>query len=336
MEETRQLYWKLYLGNISKFVCELTKLHEYKVRNKLLSFNTFLIGFYKYNFIFMPPVAAIKKHQNLLRDDIEHNYKLSDNEFDLIIHKIIELRDKFTKLGKLDKNNYHIEVKLPDYKHMKKSYTGDDIKSSVRQLVLRYEYYGDSRHGICLSLDQIYKWCKGGLEMFAGAINSNLPDYCSLFPDLEHEFGSKGSVFQYKGITKFDLLVCNPPYYNNVMTEAAKLIVKYFKKVKNGMAIMVVPDWRSESQYDEEQIKISELPQKRQKIIYPCYEILRNSDYYRNTILIGNYKFKNYFDSSGSNYSQIRDNIIIVILTSLEDDVRIKKFIKFINSTLRH
>ena len=327
MEEIRQLYWKLYLDDMSKFVCDLTKLPEYKVRNKILSFNTFLIGLYKYNFILMPPIAAIKKCQKYLYDDINHNYKLSDNEFNSIIDKMIELRDKYTKLGKLDKNNYNSEVKLPDYKHLKKKYIGDDIKQSVRQLVLRYEYYGESRHGICLSLDQIYKWCKGGLEMFAGAINSNLPDYCSLFPDLESEFGSKGSVFQYKGITKFDLLVCNPPYYNNVMAEAAKLIVRYFKKVKNGMAIIVVPDWRSSEQYNEEQIKISELPQKRQNIIYPCYETLRNSNYYRNTILIGNYKFKNYFDSS---YSKIRDNIIIVILTSLEDDTRIKKFIKFI------
>ena len=125
MEEIRQHYWSLYLNTISKFICDLTGLKDYKVKAKLLSFNTYLIGLYKYNYIFMPSTVVIKKYQSELYNDIKHNYNITELEFESIINEMIKLRSKFTKVAKSDETEYKYKIKLPDYKHLKKLYTGD-------------------------------------------------------------------------------------------------------------------------------------------------------------------------------------------------------------------
>ena len=346
-------------------ILNISNKYEYKIRHKLLAYNTFIIGFSKkINNIMMPSNKIIRKYSNELYLDIKHNYQLSPELFDKIIRDMIILKKKinisatenmsqinnlvsyikYTELGDdihLEINNNTYKLSKNNYKSLVKKYTNKDIpvNYAICTLLLRYTYYGEEKQGICLSANSIYEWVKQNtyqehaLEMFAGSLNSNLPNYCSLFHDIEQHFGSKGSIFLFKKhLNNYDLLVSNPPYLTNVMTSSANIIVKYLKNITNGMAIVNVPDWRSGLQYKldnnkNKHIKINELEQKRQDSEYENYQILVSSPYFRKTIMIGNYKYKNFFDN---NFATIRDNILIIILTSTPNDSRINSCIEYI------
>lgn len=368
-ELIRQKYWNIYLSLMTEHLCKILNIsnkYEYKIKHKLLAYNTYIIGFSnKFNNIMVPPDKIIKKYSNELFLDIKHNYDVSSDLFEKIIEHMIILNKKINNLAtdkmkqidndnivvKYKKSGDDIHLQLGDdvyklsennYKRLVKKYTNKNISVdyAICNLLLRYTYYGEEKQGICLSANSIYEWVKlnnyqtDALELFAGSLNSNLPNYCSLFPDIEKYFGSKGSMFLYKKIYKYDLLISNPPYLTNVMTSSANIIIKYLSETKKGFAIVNVPDWRSNLQYKfdnanliNKHIKIGVLEQKRQDSEYENYQILSSSPYFRKTIMIGNYKYKNFFDN---NFASIRDNILIIVLSSVPDDSRINSFIDYI------
>jgi len=339
IEQVRQKYWKQYLEDVTEYICKkLINPAKYKIKSKVLNFNTYLLGLAKYNNILT--TSVIKKYSNELYLDIKHNYDISDDDFNDIINYMIDISKRLNKLATIDMktiNDVEIIIDISDenYKHFLKlsGLKKKDLNYYIGCLLLRYEYYGYAKVGICLSANSIYEWIKvnkytnSALEMFAGALNSNLPNYCSLFYDIEKYFGSKGSVFLYKDISKYKIVISNPPYITNVMNRSAKLILKYLKNT-NTMAIVNIPDWRSNAQQKlDNEISINKIEQVRQDSLYENYEMLRTSKYFRKVICIGNYKYKNFFDD---NIASIRDNVLIIILTNNPDDKKIDSLVKFV------
>lgn len=372
IELVKKKYWHLYLDTVTDYISKfVNNPQKFKIKQKILSYNTYLIGLSpKQTNVFQPPKKLIYKHSDEFYSDLIYNYNtITESIFTDILKYMIDTRNKLNKLEKIELKNIpnkivvkkvykqnSVELSLNDYVHsiniidygrLASMYSNKKIPVdyAICTLLLRYDYYGPLLQGICLSAELAYNWVKKNkyekitLELFAGSLNSNLPNYCSLFYDIEKYFGSKGSMFLYKNINNYDILVSNPPFLTNVMTESAKLIVKYLKtsSKKSSIVFVNIPDWRSRKQYNRDEttashIKKNEIAQARQDAEYLNYEILRNSPYFRKVILFGNFKYKNFF---GQNYATIRDNILILILTTMPNDSRIQDFLDYSNSVIQ-
>lgn len=61
------------------------------------------------------------------------------------------------------------------------------------------------------------------LEAFASAFNTTCPSYCSLFPDVEADFGSRGSFFEIQSLKETDYLVqLSPPRISDITKRAVE------------------------------------------------------------------------------------------------------------------
>lgn len=59
------------------------------------------------------------------------------------------------------------------------------------------------------------------LEAFAAAFNATVPSYCSLFPDVESPFGSRGSFFDLQQLRSDDVLIqVSPPRIGSLTNQA--------------------------------------------------------------------------------------------------------------------
>lgn len=86
-------------------------------------------------------------------------------------------------------------------------------------------------------------------ELFASSINCYFDNYCSLFPDLEKYFKSKGSFSHFKPTSGFYVL--NPPYDETIMKNASQSVVTWLKDSKKYLSFLfVIPAWdKDEEKY---------------------------------------------------------------------------------------
>lgn len=94
-------------------------------------------------------------------------------------------------------------------------------------------------------------------EMFAGSTNTNSNGYCSLFPDIERFFGSKGNFFDFNPISGF--YQCNPPLIEVITDESISLISEWLENSSEPLSfILFTPPWEGEddsSVYDYKGVK---------------------------------------------------------------------------------
>lgn len=85
-------------------------------------------------------------------------------------------------------------------------------------------------------------------ELFGSVINTVLPNYCSLFYDIEKYFGSIGSAFDTK-ILKGNFTI-NPPFDETIMENIMSKFIKEMKISKEKIyAYVWIPVWDKEGQY---------------------------------------------------------------------------------------
>ena len=236
-----------------------------------------------------------------------------------------------TVILQIDDDTY--ELNSEDYERLNKQ---NDLLICI--LLKRYQYYGYVKEGICLSANNIYdfikkyKYTNETLEVFAGALNSNLPNYCSLFYDIEKYFGIGSFLTINISNFKYNILVSNPPYINSVMNASSEIILQLLKSTTNLLCIIVIPDWRSDKEYEQDiqvQLSSDEHIQDRQSTSYTNYTMVRQSPYFRHVLCIGDYKYHNYFKNTNK---IIRDNTLIIILTNtIENDTKIALLLEWIN-----
>lgn len=219
----------------------------------------------------------------------------------------------------------------------------------VAILLLRYEFYESNKEGINLSVSNIYKYIKTKynedsiLEAFAGSLNSNLINYCSLFYDIEKYFGSQGNFFNINlNNCPFNIIISNPPYIVTIIEKSIHVILNALdvcnaKKILMNCVIIIL-DLRSETEYDKDkdmQISINEKKQDRVTYDYDGYNELRNSEFFRHLFVIGNYTFYDFF--SGKKRS-INSNTLIILLSNdnkndnKNDNIFINDMIDFISN----
>jgi hypothetical protein len=207
-------------------------------------------------------------------------------------------------------------------------------------LLLRYEFYQDELQGTCLSVNIVYDFIKSNnfedttLEAFAGSLNSNLKNYCSLFYDIERYFGSKGSFFKQKPeLCIYKIVVANPPYVTGVLDSTANMLIEFMDKCNDITVILTIPDWRSKKEFDNDKnfnISINEKIHERTDELYKSYETVRRSKYFRTVITVGSYQFYDYFHDIKRG---IRSNVLFVLLSTVEPEKnvfinKIKSYVK--------
>lgn len=281
IENIRIKYWSIYLNLCVKKIKEFLinqDIENYKLEQKILYFNTFLLGICdESKTIIFPKTQCITDNQNILKEDILHNYKITDNEFEKIVSLIIKIKSKCHKQLILDMNNinetnlmiekYKIDgfiqlkvindkypnifkISINNYDRLNTLYVNKkNIDLMIVILLIRYKYYGYVKEGISLSAEDVYKFIKlnnyedNTLEAFAGTLNSNLSNYCSLFFDIEKYFKSQGSFLKiYTKKCDYSIIINNPPYLTNVMDMASNILLELLNNCKKLFIVCIVPD----------------------------------------------------------------------------------------------
>lgn len=337
-------------------------IQYYKLHQKILYFNTYVIGLCSMSeIVIFPKEQCIKEHQKILYDDFVYNWHITDEQFNKLIqiykHYIYKYKSIIKKqirgyntkkvniakeeqrdriILKIEKETYVLSK--DEYERLKKMYNKDEkIDEYICMLLLRYQYYGQVKEGINLSAKTVYQFIKDNgyinktLEAFAGALNSDLPNYCSLFYDIEKYFGSKGSFLQKEITCKYNFIISNPPYISSVIYNSSLRLLLYLKQCSDLMIIVIIPDWRSVDEYKDDQtfqISKKEVKHERQKKNYNGYNEIRNSEYFRYVICYGGFKFHNYFRNVDKN---IDENILFVVLSTEGDNKNLELFKKYMD-----
>ena len=358
IENIRIKYWNVFLSTCTKQIMIIlnknNKVQGYKLEQKILYFNTFLLGVCKLSkYVLFPKKQNIITYQSELKSDILHNYVMNDNDFNKIMKIILKTNYECTKQIKQyvqnilvetinvnvqeDNNNIKLQIshlQYPnifkitknDYERLNKLFTGkEDVNMTICCLLTRYKYYGVVKEGISLSAGDVYDFIKkyqyenSTLEAFAGTLNSNLPNYCSLFYDIEKYFGSKGSFLNLKlDDCKYNIIISNPPYITNIM-DLSSVYLSKFLDCNNSLVIVIIPDWRSSDEYNNDkqnQISINEHQQVRQSTRYIGYYNLRVSKHFKYVMCVGDYAYYNFFQGTKK---VIRDNTLFIVLANEHD-----------------
>lgn len=190
---------------------------------------------------------------------------------------------------------------------------------------------------LCLAIDIFYDFVNRyqlktkTLEAFAGSLNSSLPDYCSLFYDIEKKFGSKGSFFMMDiNNCKYDLILANPPFIAEVIHTMINKLLEYLDRCPNSTVFICIPDWRSNNEYKKDkefQINLGLKEKKRYDVPYQGYSKLQNSKYYKYVIAVQNLSYYNFFADTRRN---INVPTLILVLSNNKDNGVIEKFKKYV------
>lgn len=78
------------------------------------------------------------------------------------------------------------------------------------------------------------------LECFSSAINTTVPTYCSLFPDVEAPFGSLGSFFDLKDLGDAQLCQCSPPRIGIITQQAVEHAVKLLRSSSQELSRYII------------------------------------------------------------------------------------------------
>lgn len=367
IETIRIKEWKNFLHHSVAAITKILMLHnnqiqKYKLEQKILNYNTYLLGKHKLSsYVVFPKKKSILKYKTIFHEDIAHNWVVGD--IDKIISTYINInheckRDMKSQVGLLGdvalevhvKKGRDVELSIDGkkfslsknhYTRLQKMFRGEneDVDMMICILLVRYEYYGTLKEGICLSTSDVYNFITSNglgdmtLEAFAGTLNSNLPNYCSLFYDVEGSFGSQGS-FLTMSVKECDyqVIISNPPYITNVMNDSSHKLLQFLGTC-DGVVIVIIPDWRSVTEYGHDkqnQISINEHEQTRENVAYTSYKLLRDSKYFRNVMCVGNYMYYNFFANSTK---KIRDNVLFVALSS-QQNVMINNFFDYMTKVV--
>jgi hypothetical protein len=167
-------------------------------------------------------------------------------------------------------------------------------------------------------------------ECFASSINSYLPNYCSIYYDVEKYFGSKGSFFNLE--PHYGTYSFNPPYQIDVINNGINILLNHLEKASNNNKelnfIITIPIWDKKG---KEFIKNNYKCDNKKEIDYGDFEIInkiKNSKYFLGLRMI----FKDNFTYLDHGYNVYKDvtiqNTYVIVLSSSTE----KKYIDIVNN----
>lgn len=251
--------WKSYLQESFLKINEqlATPMNYGRLVRKIIYFHVCIMSYDtdidKYVYFVKP--SLIRKYWKIFEDDLTFEEEIPKPKLKTIQSILIEnveshrskIDDDHSKPSQLIKSKtfdgFRLKYKSSTYditterwKKLKSNYQGDNFDEDVLILMLRYDIFVRNKEGIDLSVDNIYTFIKDNtkdlnvLEAFAGAINNNMANYCSLFYDIEKDFGSLGSFFKFKSLDEYDLIIANPPYITSIMDNMSIVLIQYLSR----------------------------------------------------------------------------------------------------------
>lgn len=178
---------------------------------------------------------------NFTTEYVNNKYYFKINNSNLTKYKNIKNLDY---LDYLQKN-----LVLDDYvmNNCKKHYKGDT--SQFHKLVLccliRYAtlHSGANQFVVDLQYKDQLKTFGLNFECFGSVFNRYFDNFCSMFYDLEKDFGSKGSFMGLKIIKGF--YMANPPYDENLLKNMYDRVKLALKSEEPVIFIMSIPKWEN-------------------------------------------------------------------------------------------
>lgn len=84
-------------------------------------------------------------------------------------------------------------------------------------------------------------------ELFASPLNCAFPSYCSVFPDTDSVFGSRGGFFQFcRGPLRASggSCECNPPFDEHMIARTVSALLGALASSEQPLSVaLIVPDW---------------------------------------------------------------------------------------------
>ena len=138
-------------------------------------------------------------------------------------------------------------ISLKQYENAKRLSVINDQFLDARVMILlsRYEACG-STHNHCAVPPRVVKYANIRTELFGSPFNTCLDQYCSPFSDIECDFGSLGSFFDFEMGTGVYLM--NPPYDEELIQDAMTIVIQRLRTKCEITVIVVFPVWDAESQ----------------------------------------------------------------------------------------
>jgi hypothetical protein len=184
-----------------------------------------------------------KKCNKIVKEIKRENNEPYNNVF-FIKNKLIYKDAKFTKKIYCSNNLYH---------HLKKRYIKNitskedkiEFHNKIFCLLLRYKTLMGNSHQFAMNTDfkdALRKEYNINMECFASSINVHYDKYCSMFYDIEKDFGSYGNFYLIKYIKGF--YIANPPYENYMLELMVKKFIDSCKESKEPLSISFgMPNW---------------------------------------------------------------------------------------------
>lgn len=81
------------------------------------------------------------------------------------------------------------------------------------------------------------------LEGFSSPLNNNFGNFCSLFPDVDSNFGSIGNFFDVIPTLSSGVYMANPPFIEDVMNAASSAVLSLLSSKEDITFFLYMPKW---------------------------------------------------------------------------------------------
>lgn len=230
---------------------------------------------------------------------VELDWSWLENEFRRIYEsipsplsnpKVTVHNDEASDSTQISFNNISFKITFKQYVMAQKRFKLDPKLFHMYLLVMvsRYMCCG-STNNHCSVPPEIIEYCGIHTELFGSPLNTSTNQYCSPFYDIESQFGSLGSFFDFEICTGTYLL--NPPYDQEIINHAVEKVIKAMDVGHEITVIIILPAWDIETQ------KERKIPSRGQE--FPVIETLKTSKYTRShfTLKYDVHLFYDYFIS---------------------------------------
>ena len=189
----------------------------------------------------------IKKTKfNLIKFDItkyiKHNIeyeKIAYGDYFIILNSFVKqkLVDKYIYFKNIKLNNEYIN----NLELISENSIYNTFLNHIWCVMFRYFIINDNNQLILNIHEELDTYYNNNFELFASSINS-YKNYCSLFYDIEKNFGSYGNFFNINIISGF--YKANMPYDEEIMKLSCNKLVTMLKKSNKPLAcLLCMPVW---------------------------------------------------------------------------------------------
>ena len=235
-----------------------------------------------YKFVLNTPTQVAKKNDPFFQDS-SISYNIISNKLNNIINNIILPINEYNNM----KIKYN-QLQEPN------TYTMDYI---IWIILFRYQLLSSNNNQLAVMeniLDNMKTDFGLSFECFASAINSTLPNFCSIYYDVERYFGSIGSYFNMipiKGTYSF-----NPPYQYDIINNGIERMINHLDNTTDELTfIITIPIWDIEGK----EYMANNMTENNNNIIkyedFNIMNVIKKSKYFKGLRMISKDNFT-YFD----------------------------------------